>query len=767
MKYIRLLAVLLLMGVSLLWANLPTHYHTYDQIVSLLQQYQSEYPNQARVYLLGNTQEDNLPIYGIKLSNNAAVEQDKPAVLFVGQVHAEEVIGVEITLSNIKEILQNRNQSPYNIWLSQLEMWFVPTFNPEGHNVVTQNVDTSYRKNKRDNNNNGIFDFDPRVGYDIDGVDINRNFSFNWCHGDTLMQPGSLEYYDYYRGPSEMSESETQAIARLCDQRHFTYSIAWHSSRTGNLSEKVYYSFNWKEVRPSPDMALAHSVALGTASQIANENGVGTYQALPNLSRKGCFHDWMYQQYGTIQLLIEAGTSNLQPDSLLLVNTIQRCTNGVRWLLNRALPFSMSSPSNSMLTGLVTSAQNNPLSAEIIVEEKHAPYFRPRMSDPVFGRYRRPISPGTYTVKARKKGFHDQVFTNVVVNNSSMTTLNIAMQPKPSATLTGMVKSQGVPIAAKILLYDLIPDTLLVNGAFQHATFSGENIPIEISADGYFPFVGQINIQPGLNHLVFDLSPATTLFSEQWENGSSQWGITGPWVIQPEVSASGAAITDSWGGWGYYTMNCDVHIRTLNPINIPAGAQSMLSFDSHLYTEWDYDMVRVEVSPDSTQWQELWSKSGRHDVWKREYVDLSDFAGQSIYMRFRLTDQSTEIDFTDPGWTLDNIYVLSGNVTFTNNEDPLLPNIGITRLNSNFPNPFNPETTISYSLGENSHVSIGIYNLKGQLVRTLVSDRQTPGEHSVVWNGKDDRGAAVSSGVYFYRMQSGTYSKTNKMLLLK
>jgi hypothetical protein len=60
-------------------------------------------------------------------------------------------------------------------------LWFIPTLNPEGHNVVTANLDVSYRKNKRDNNNNGIFDFNPVTGGDIDGVDINRNLPLIGC----------------------------------------------------------------------------------------------------------------------------------------------------------------------------------------------------------------------------------------------------------------------------------------------------------------------------------------------------------------------------------------------------------------------------------------------------------------------------------------------------------------------------------------------------------------------------------------------------------
>ncbi|HOQ84049.1 MAG TPA: M14 family zinc carboxypeptidase, partial [Candidatus Syntrophosphaera thermopropionivorans] len=266
---------------------LPSCYYTYDQISQLLSTYESQYPDIAKKVLIGYSQEDHIPIYAMRITDNVNQDEEEPALLFVGQVHAEEVLGVQITMSNIAEILTNRYQLPYMQWINQLDLWFVPTLNPEGHNVVTSNLDSSYRKNKRDNNMNGIFDFSPQVGYDVDGVDINRNFSFNWVHGDTLFQPGGLEVWDYYRGPAPMSESENQAIKELADRYKFIYSICWHSSRTGNLSEKCYYSFNWKNVRPSPDLAFSASIASGIASHIIKETGTGTYDYFPNLSRQG------------------------------------------------------------------------------------------------------------------------------------------------------------------------------------------------------------------------------------------------------------------------------------------------------------------------------------------------------------------------------------------------------------------------------------------------------------------------------------------------
>lgn len=98
-------------------------------------------------------------------------------------------------------------------------------------------------------------------------------------------------------------------------------------------------------------------------------------------------------------------------------------------------------------------------------------------------------------------------------------------------------------------------------------------------------------------------------------------------------------------------------------------------------------------------------------------------------------------------------------------EEPPLPTV--TQLFGNYPNPFNPETTISFELAEQSNVIIEVFNIKGQKVKTLVRDSYTPGHHSVVWSGTDNHGKSVSSGVYFYKMSTPSQSTTRKMLLLK
>jgi hypothetical protein len=90
-------------------------------------------------------------------------------------------------------------------------------------------------------------------------------------------------------------------------------------------------------------------------------------------------------------------------------------------------------------------------------------------------------------------------------------------------------------------------------------------------------------------------------------------------------------------------------------------------------------------------------------------------------------------------------------------------------LSQNFPNPFNPSTTICYTVpvGNIVLVSLEIFNLRGFLIRRLVDNQRAPGAYTVVWDGTDCSGRQVPSGVYFYRIKAGGFVQTRKMVLLK
>jgi hypothetical protein len=111
------------------------------------------------------------------------------------------------------------------------------------------------------------------------------------------------------------------------------------------------------------------------------------------------------------------------------------------------------------------------------------------------------------------------------------------------------------------------------------------------------------------------------------------------------------------------------------------------------------------------------------------------------------------------------IIPITMNLNYTNAESDLI--LAANKLIGNYPNPFNPTTTISYQLLEESEVELTIYNIKGQKVNQLVNNQLSAGQHSVVWNGKDDADRSVSSGIYFYKMKTDNHEETKRMILMK
>ncbi len=90
-----------------------------------------------------------------------------------------------------------------------------------------------------------------------------------------------------------------------------------------------------------------------------------------------------------------------------------------------------------------------------------------------------------------------------------------------------------------------------------------------------------------------------------------------------------------------------------------------------------------------------------------------------------------------------------------------------TKIQSIYPNPFNPSTTISFSLKQESEVNIFVFDSKGQLIKKIENGIKQKGNHSVVWNGKDSNDKTVSSGIYLFKMKAGKYESTERAILLK
>ena len=160
---------------------------------------------------------------------------------------------------------------------------------------------------------------------------------------------------------------------------------------------------------------------------------------------------------------------------------------------------------------------------------------------------------------------------------------------------------------------------------------------------------------------------------------------------------------------------------------------------------------------------------------------------KSIEEDVLITNMGETISYTttlnmeiQPDWNLENLHAVAiiqdwdsqeilqaaqVNLISTGVNDPVVP--AEISLHQNYPNPFNPSTTINLSLNKEQMVTLEIYNIKGEKVKQLVNSQLSAGQHSITWDGRDDAGKQISSGIYFYRMITKDYSATKRMIMLK
>ncbi len=149
------------------------------------------------------------------------------------------------------------------------------------------------------------------------------------------------------------------------------------------------------------------------------------------------------------------------------------------------------------------------------------------------------------------------------------------------------------------------------------------------------------------------------------------------------------------------------------------------------------------------------------------FTFVSPATDHETLLRFNLGNYNATVVW------LDNIQIIDVDLTGVNEKSPLnaIEAPSRTVISQNYPNPFNPATTIQYRLPEAADVTLSLYNLRGQAVRTLVQENQKPGDHSTAWNGENEAGERVPSGVYVYRLQARapdrTYTVSRKIMMLE
>jgi len=402
------------------------------------------------------------------------------------------------------------------------------------------------------------------------------------------------------------------------------------------------------------------------------------------------------------------------------------------------------------------------------------------------------IVTGMQPVTAFVDGYYDFIGSVDVLTNQ-VVTYDFAMDPFEFATLEGTVTDAdtgdplvGANISAISMAgyeYDGVTDG---TGYYEITDIIAETYDVSCSFPDY-PTGMEVDVllDPGQTVTVdFSLAGYTYWNDFETNNGGLvnsdntwEWGA---FTSGPMAGYSG---TNGWATsiGGDYPVSANTTLDTPAPFLV-LEANAMLEFWHWYDTEASYDGGNVKISIDGGgSWNVITPLTGYPGIagatnplsgepifcghnqgfWELAQFDLSGYVGESVMFRCHF---GSDISIVYPGWYIDNVTISGGGVSVPPGGD-IIPMAN--KLNSNYPNPFNPDTNIAYSINNAGKVSLEVYNIKGQLVKTLVNEQQEIGHYIVSWNGKDNSRKPVASGVYFYKMKTQNYNSTKKMILLK
>jgi carboxypeptidase T len=259
-------------------------YFTYQEMLDNLDSMASKYPNliTIRQALPGGTTHENRPVFYVKISDNANLDESEPEVLYTSVHHAREPGGMSQLIYYMWYVLENYVSDPsISAIIDHTEMFFVPCLNPDGYlyNEATEPAGGGlWRKNRRDNQD-GTF-----------GVDLNRNYGYNWGFDDDGSSPNTNSAT--YRGPAAFSEPETQLIRDFVNAREFKIALNYHT-----YGDLLIYPWGYDYSIYTPDSALFADY--GALLTTYNGYTFGTADQTVGYIVNGSSDDWMYGEQVT------------------------------------------------------------------------------------------------------------------------------------------------------------------------------------------------------------------------------------------------------------------------------------------------------------------------------------------------------------------------------------------------------------------------------------------------------------------------------------
>lgn len=696
-------------------------YYTFAEIVADLDEMFQLYPNLiTEKYSIGTSHEGRT-IWAVKISDNPNVNEAEPKVGFDALVHAREPQSMATQMYFMWYLLENYGTDPEATYLiNNREIYCVPCFNPDGYEYNREQSPSGgymWRKNKRDNDSSGTFN------ENYDGVDLNRNFGYKWGYDNFGSSPDP--WSNTYRGPSAFSEPESQAIRDLAILKNYGTHFNMHT-------HGGYILYPWGYIdEETPDSLTYREFAALLTSSSGYAYGYGGQ--LLNYNSNGSVRDWMYGE---------------QTDKNKIFGyTIE--IGDAFW------------PSQSQIYPI---AQQN-LRTMIYQSFLAGDYVQ--LEKPNFDReYFLPADAVELTPEFKNKGLATAYnLTFELSSPSQYITIN-----NGNASLDSLEARTAYTLGSPLSFVISVSATL------------EEEIPIVLTTRTNGDIIS-------LDTIAIIIGFPVYIFEDLANDPAINWTITASpsipkWEATTEAFVSVPnSYTDSKNQ--NYKNNATVTMTLTNALNVSGYTNPRLRFYTMFNIESNYDYGQVKVSTNNgTTWIPLEGNYTQPGVspqpvgqplydgvisnWVKEEISLANYLSSQLKIQFQLR---TDGGVTRDGWYVDDIGVFIYTIpTDISGEADLVYTFS---LGQNYPNPFNPTTKIKYTIPsviatplergrQSQFVTLKIYDVLGNEAAVLVNEVQAAGNYEVEFDASN-----LSSGIYFYKLVSGSFVETKKMILLR
>ncbi len=657
-------------------------YYTYTELLALLDTMHTLYPGLISTRAAIDTFHsiEGRPIYWVRISNNPSVDQPaKPQMLYTALHHAREPGSISSTIYYLWYMLEHYSTDPHiKSIIDNTELYFVPCLNPDGY---LYNISTNpggggmWRKNRR-HNADGTY-----------GVDLNRNYGYEFAYDAIGSSPTPSS--DTYRGTAGFSEPETKAIKWFTEKHKFKTTLNYHT-----FGNDVIYPWGYIGSLLTPDSSQFQGIAAYVTQFTPYRYGTGDQTV--GYVTNGDSDDWMYGdtvggKNRVFAMTPETGVASegfYAPASSIIPNAKNNLVTNIN-AANLLLPFANLAHTDQKI---ITSAA------------------------------------GYLHYSLQRLGYPDTAtFTVTMTPLDSWLTITTAPQSFSSLTMLQKVTdSMAYTIAAgtpngQLTRYEL----KLYNGFY----YSRDTVAF------YYGKTSR-NVKPNTNTLT------------DWV--SSGWGL-----CNTSYYSAPASLNSSNPGCANYPDNDNLTLQLAAPVDLTHTTHAFLYFYCNWGIESSYDYLVLQAAPAGTgTWSPLCGRytkpgtpsqqygepiyDGQHQDWVQEEIDLHDYLGQKIDLKFELVSDGA-VNYT--GFYLDDMNVIS----VVDSSFVAVPGLTTNAATiAVYPNPAHEQVNISVTgYAFNQPLNAVLFDCTGKEIYKIVLDTQV--------TAVDTRG--LPTGIYYLKTE--------------